>query len=129
MKRTTARELLMQAVFQMEARDSDDIGLVKGLIPEGESDRNQLEYIYDNFRIIDEHLEDIDKLIDENAEKWSIKRMPKADLAIARVAVGESLYGDTPGSVAINEAVEMAKKFGGNDSAKFINGLLGKILK
>ena len=57
MKRTTARELLMQAVFQMEARDSDDIGLVKGLIPEGESDKNQLEYIYDNFRIIDEHLD------------------------------------------------------------------------
>jgi N utilization substance protein B len=129
MNRSDARKILMQAVFQMEARDSDDVELVKTLIPEGESDKNQLEYIYDNFRNIDENLENIDKAIDENAEKWNTRRMPKADLAIARVAVGETLYGDTPKAVAINEAVELAKEFGGEGSPKFINGLLGKILK
>ena len=68
-----------------------------------------------------------DDRIDKFAIGRSTKRMPKADLAILRVAVSEMLYYDTPDSVVINEAVEMAKKYCSAESAGFINGVLGSI--
>lgn len=128
MKRNDARQLLMQAVFQMEARGSGDPELLDLVLAEHKVTGNNEEYIKENFLNIVKHLDEIDELIDENADKWNSKRMPKADLAIARTAIGECKYGDTPKAVAINEAVELAKEFGGEGSSSFINGLLGKIL-
>ena len=119
----------MQALFQMDARDSKDLGLVDALISEYKVSGKDEEYIKENFVKITRNLEEIDEAIDEHAEKWSTKRMPKADLAIVRLAVGECAFGDTPKAVAINEAVELAKKYGGDGAPKFINGLLGKVIK
>jgi N utilization substance protein B len=62
-----------------------------------------------------------------SAENWKIERIAKVDLAILRLSIGEIMYMDIPVSVSINEAVELAKKFGTDDSAKFINGVLGKV--
>ena len=129
MNRSKAREILMKAVFQMDARESRDASLLNNLLDEEKCDNKSREFIIMNFHLITVNLEEIDKKIDEGAEKWNSKRMPKADLAIVRVAVGEACYGDTPKAVAINEAVELAKKYGEDNSAKFINGLLGKIIK
>ena len=129
MNRSKAREILMKAVFQMDARGSKDKSLLNNLLEEGKCDNKSREFIIMNFHLITVNLDEIDRKIDEGAEKWDSKRMPKADLAIVRVAVGEACYGDTPKAVAINEAVELAKKYGEDNSAKFINGLLGKIIK
>ena len=129
MNRSRAREILMKAVFQMDARESKDASLLNNLLDEEKCDTRSREFILMNFHLITVNLDEIDRKIDEGAEKWDSRRMPKADLAIVRVAVGEACYGDTPKAVAINEAVELAKKYGEDNSAKFINGLLGKIIK
>jgi N utilization substance protein B len=75
------------------------------------------------------HLAEIDALIAETSEHWSIERMPLVDLNILRLAAFEMLHvSDVPHSVSINEAVELAKDYGGEDlSSKFVNGVLGKI--
>ena len=129
MNRNTARRILMQSIFEMDARGSAEEVNIEPLLEESGRDSLQEEYIIRNLKNAADKLEEIDKMIDNCAEKWDTKRMPKADLAIARTAVAESCYGDTPKAVAINEAVEMAKEYGGDNSPRFINGLLGKVLK
>ena len=75
-----------------------------------------------------EKLSDIDGRINAVAKGWKTERMGKAELAIIRLAVYEMLYDeDVPVKVAINEAVELAKKFGGDDSPAFVNGILAKL--
>lgn len=75
-------------------------------------------------------LEQIDPLIEETSVGWTLERMNRADLSILRLGVYELLYDDTiPSGVAINEAVLLARKFGGEDSYSFVNGILGRIQK
>ena len=75
---------------------------------------------------IEEHSAELDEKIAELAIGWSVERMPKVDLSILRVALYEMMYMDKiPSSVSINEAVELAKRFGGDRSSAYINGMLG----
>jgi len=77
-----------------------------------------------------DHLEIIDNYITENSKDWKISRIAKVDLAILRVALSEILYNASiPESVSINEAVEISKKYSNEDSHKFINGLLGTVVR
>jgi len=82
-------------------------------------------------RGIANHLPQIDSRIEESLKNWKLSRVAKVDLAILRVAVFEMLFSDDPEkpdlAVSINEAVEMAKKFGSADSASFVNGVLDSI--
>lgn len=76
------------------------------------------------------HLPSINEALDEASQNWTLKRMAKADLAVMRLASYEIMYDeDIPVSVAINEAVELAKKYGGDNSPSFINGVLAKLLQ
>lgn len=85
-------------------------------------------YIEDKYSRITDKLSEIDKMIGETAEGWKVSRMGKVDLTILRLAVYEMKYDeDVPVKVAINEAVELSKKFSGDDSPAFINGILGKL--
>lgn len=76
------------------------------------------------------HAQQIDQMIRERLQGWTFQRLPKVSLALLRLAVSEMLYGEEklPG-VTINEVVELAKKYGGEDDYQFINGLLGKLVK
>lgn len=86
------------------------------------------EYIYQRLMNLLSKLEEIDGKIDAVAEGWKISRMSKVDLTIIRLAVYEIVYDDDiPVGVAINEAVELAKKYGGDDSPSFVNGILAKL--
>jgi len=77
---------------------------------------------------VEEHENVIDGTLQEISEHWSVSRMPLVDRSILRMAAYEILYvDDIPHSVTINEAVELAKVFGGDDSSKFVNGVLGKL--
>ena len=76
-----------------------------------------------------EHLGRIDPLISTTAEHWRISRMAAIDRLILRLAISEFLTGETPRNVVINEALELAKTFSGDDSAKFINGILDAVKK
>lgn len=76
----------------------------------------------------EEHMVEIDERISDVSEHWVVSRMPLVDRNILRMAVFELAYlDDVPASVTINEAVELAKTFGGEDSSKFVNGVLGRI--
>ncbi|MBS6676962.1 MAG: transcription antitermination factor NusB [Clostridiales bacterium] len=87
-------------------------------------------YMEDKYNKIQEHLEEIDQLLNEISTGWKTKRMGRVDLNILRLAVYEMKYDeDVPVKVAINEAVEIGKNFGGEDSASFINGILGKVAR
>lgn len=77
-----------------------------------------------------ENIESIDDVIRKNLKSWAMERIAKVDLTILRMAIFELLYcKDTPQSVVINEAVELAKTFGGDDSGSFINGVLGRVVR
>ena len=86
-------------------------------------------YIENKITKIKEVLDTIDEAVNEAAEKWKTSRMAKVDLTIIRLAVYEMRYDEEiPVSVAINEAVELAKKFGTDESAGFVNGILAKLV-
>lgn len=128
-KAIRARETLMKVVFQMEARGTSDEELLTAVLEEAGTDKEQEKYIKDNFRAISDNIGMIDAIIERHLVKWPITRIPKTDLAILRVAIGEVKYGSkTPAAIAINEAVELAKAYCGEKSPAFINGLLGKAL-
>jgi N utilization substance protein B len=75
------------------------------------------------------NLDKIDPLITETAEHWRLSRMAALDRLILRLAIGEFLQGETPRNVIINEALELAKTFSGDESAKFVNGILDAVKK
>ncbi len=78
----------------------------------------------------EEHGEEVNRVIEENIRGWSISRLSKVALALLRLAVYEILFDKAiPASVSINEAVELAKKYGGKDDASYINGVLASVVK
>ena len=86
------------------------------------------EYMSQKYRHVLEKLDEIDVLLNETSNGWKTKRMSRVDLTALRLAVYELKYDkDVPTGVAINEAVELAKRFGGETSGSFVNGILGKI--
>lgn len=89
-----------------------------------QSSEDKTEFI----RLFETHQTQIDEWIRSAAPEWPIEQMNKVDLAILRTILLESLTKKTPKKVLINEAVELAKEFGAENSAKFINGVLGKLL-
>lgn len=79
---------------------------------------------------VENNLEAIDKIIEENSRGWTIQRLPKVSLAVLRLAIGEMMYSeDVPTGVAVNEAVELMKKYGTSDDASYVNGVLGTVAK
>ena len=86
------------------------------------------EYMSQKYRHVLEKLDEIDVLLNETSRGWKTKRMSRVYLTALRLAVYELKYDkDVPTGVAINEAVELAKRFGGETSGSFVNGILGKI--
>lgn len=130
MRRTEARELFMQLLFQMEVQNDYGQEIKERFVLENMKDSNQLEYFNQLFAAAVDHLPAIDEKLEACSENWKISRMAKVDLAILRLSAAEILYlPDVPNSASINEAVDMAKKFGGDESGKFINGILGKVVR
>ena len=97
--------------------------------PELKIDVQDSEYITSRVKEVMEHIPEIDQTIDEKVEKWKVSRINYVDLSILRLAYFEMKYDDDiPTAVAINEAVEIAKIYGGEESSSFINGVLAKLL-
>jgi len=130
MNRSDARELFMQLLFQMEVQN--DYGkIIKERFFAGKPDpEKQKTYLEKMCALITESLHETDDLIESCSEKWKIERICKVDLAVMRTAIFEIKHmDDIPDSVAVNEAVEIAKKYGTANSGKFVNGILGKVVK
>ena len=129
MTRHESRELAFILVFEKSFQpETTVIELIENaleleLFPQNAFAENLARKVYEN-------IEEIDKLIDENLVGWSAKRISKASRAVLRLAVCELMYSpDLPVGVAINEAVEIAKKYATTEDGSYINGVLGSIAK
>ena len=132
MGRREMREHIFKLLFLREFNEAEEMPeQIKLYFDEMEDlGPDQQTYMENKYDRIQEHLEEIDRILNEKSIGWKTKRMSKVDLNILRLAVFEMKYDeDVPVKVAINEAVEISKVFGGEDSASFINGILGKVAR
>ncbi len=129
MSRRELREQIFKLLFRVEFNSMEDMSEQEKLFFEDEEAAagKDAEYISDKYHRIQQRLPEIDAQLNEKTEGWNTDRMSKVDLTILRLAVYEISYDDSvPTGVAINEAVELAKKFGQDASSGFVNGILAK---
>ncbi|MDR1953343.1 MAG: transcription antitermination factor NusB [Clostridiales Family XIII bacterium] len=132
--RRKTRELLMQLLYQMtllgDYTEEAKTRFLTDYAEEHPDEEPDHTYFDKTFSLVMEHLSDIDEAITGASDNWKLSRISKVDLSILRMALGEILFSpDIPEGVSVNEAVELAKKYGSDNSPKFINGLLGKVLR
>lgn len=129
MTRRALREQVFKMLFRVEFHDAEEMKEQAVLFDEEEScSEKDKEYITKKFENIVEKITEIDAAVNEVAKGWKTTRMGKVDLTIIRLAVYEMKYEeDIPVKVAINEAVELAKQYGADDSPAFVNGILAKL--
>lgn len=132
MSRRKAREIALQALFHLDFNDAGQREAIEAALGEEEKlSDSALAYAKEIVEGVLAHLEEIDRRIGEGSTEWKVERMPGVDRNITRIAVYEMRLGKeelTP-NIVINEAVELAKKFGTDASARFVNGVLGKMIK
>ena len=131
-RRTELREATFLILFRMDFYPKEEMEEQVKDFFEGEDEFTEAErqYIGDKVISITEKLDEIDQVLDEYSIGWKVKRMSKVDLTILRLAYYEIKYDDkVPVSTAINEAVELAKNYGEENSASFVNGILAKAAK
>ena len=131
MGRKKARDNAFKCIYQLEFMDDKNVEkLLEYCYDENQNTDNEKEYIQKVVYGVVENLSIIDDNILKNLKNWTINRIAKIDLAILRLAIYEILYlEDIPAKVSVNEAVELAKEYGGPDSTSFVNGLLTKIIE
>jgi len=125
MKRTTAREKAMQILFQLEINDIDPVQAIGNHLGENKND----EFLTMLVLGVEENKKEIDDVIIQHLENWTIDRIASVERTVLRIATYEINFVDSiPESVSINEAVELAKKYADEKSGKFVNGVLSKII-
>lgn len=128
--RRKARELALQMLYQKDLSGNDPATVVRTFEDLEKAKPNIREFAIRVFNGTLEHLEKIDGMIVEQAENWRIERMAVVDRNIIRMSIYEFMHeNDTPKLVIIDEAIEIAKRFGTQKSSQFINGILDGILK
>ena len=127
-KRTRARELALQFLYQLDLRGPDFLAEAKGFLRQEEADKGTREVALHLVRGTVEHLGEIDVFIRDVAQNWDIERMAVIDRNVLRMATFELLHcSDIPPKVSINEAIELGKRYSTQNSGRFINGVLDKI--
>jgi N utilization substance protein B len=132
MSRRKSREMALQTLFQLDYNTADKEEALQAVLSENnnlaEKTKEYTEYLVDGTQ---QHLTAIDQIIAEISNEWKIDRMAGIDRNIARMAIYEMNFGSEqlPPNVVINEAVELAKIFGTEESSRFVNGILGALVK
>ena len=131
MSRKIAREVAMKLTYEkMFGSDETYHGVLEQSGIEDEPSEDDIAFASSIVEGVQQHLPEIDEIIQNCAVGWTVNRMPKVDLSILRNAVYELRFSNAvPPAVAINEAVELAKSYCDERSPKFINGLLGKVVR
>ena len=132
MNRSEVREQAFKLMYSLEIQKNENLEEQVELYLESNEilDQNAIEYIKDAVFGIEENKEEIIKKIEKNLkEDWKIERISKIDLVILKLAIYEIKYKELPYKVVINEAVELAKKYGEDNSKNFVNGILASIIK
>lgn len=132
MSRKLSREKAMELIFSTMLTKESHGEAIETFVDnyEGNIKEIDLEYIKEVLKGVEENREEIDELIKSNLQKWKIDRISKVNLSILRLAIYEMKYiSDVPEKVAINEALEITKKYSDEKSVSFVNGVLDKIYK
>jgi N utilization substance protein B len=140
MKRRVAREIALQSLYQIEMNHVSPIDAVTSVIEEAENDNeSELEvadeklspdYIFELVEGTFTNKKEIDIMLEEYLKGWQMDRLSRIDREVLRLAVYEMVYrDDVPPKVVVNEAIELSKHFGTEESGKFVNGVLGKMIK
>lgn len=140
MKRRVLREIAVQSLYQMEMNEVDSAEAVSMLLSEAAEENETERVIGDEAKVKEIVLElvngswaakeDIDAVLTHYLKGWQVSRLSRVDRQILRLAAYELAFReDVPGKVAVNEAIELAKHFGTDESGKFVNGVLGRMLQ
>lgn len=130
MNRSATREQAFGFLYSLELQKYDLQEQLDLFFETEEIEEKSKQYISKTVKGIDNHLSEIEEKIAHNLKKdWSIERISKVNLSLLKLAIYELLFTDTPYKVVINEAVELAKKYGDETSSNFINGVLASIVK
>lgn len=127
--RHQARELALKVLFQLENKPEDDVEAVLAYhAAEDGAQPAVVDFARALVSGVREHREELDRLIVEASKNWRLEQMGKVDRQVLRIATFEiALARDVPVKAAINESIELAKTFSGDESGRFVNGVLGKI--
>ncbi|MCX7747503.1 MAG: transcription antitermination factor NusB [Clostridia bacterium] len=128
MGRRASREIAMKLLYQLELQKEDKEEQINAVLEEHSLAKGDRDYVIDVVDGVLNNVSSIDKMIEKYSKGWKINRIPKVDLSILRLSIYEiSFREDIPFNVSVNEAVELAKRYSGDDAGAFINGILGKI--
>lgn len=128
MNRHLGRIVAMQTLYEYDFREGSDLDEIKSRNIGEYSDKVDDKFILDIVNGVLDNKEDIDKIIQNSAPEWPIDQISLIDKNILRISIYElAISKDVPAKVSINEAVELGKQFGGENSSKFINGVLGTV--
>ncbi|TDF99243.1 transcription antitermination factor NusB [Paenibacillus piri] len=140
MRRRLARELAVQSLYQMEMNGADAGVAIAAVVEEAQTD-DEAQLIHKKDTIAPEEIRElvegtaankakIDDLLSDYLKGWQMDRLSRVDREVLRLAAYEMVYrDDVPPKVVVNEAIELAKHFGTEESGKFVNGVLGKMIK
>lgn len=132
MNRTAIREQAFKLIYSLQIQKQEELEEAIQLYEESNeiTDQNAKEYIQNAIFGIQEHKEEIIHAIETNLKsEWKLERISKIDLSILKLAIYELKYTEVPFKVVINEAVELAKKYGEDSSKNFVNGMLASVVK
>ncbi|MEX0819713.1 MAG: transcription antitermination factor NusB [Pirellulaceae bacterium] len=128
-RRSRAREVVLQLLYQDDLNPAPDIEAIEAFLRTRLNNREDLiEFGRDLRRGVRANREELDALLQARAANWSLARMAATDRNILRLGAYEILHTNTPDRVAINEAVELAKRYGAKQSPQFVNGILDRVL-
>ncbi len=128
-RRSRARDVVLQLLYREDLNPSHDMESLREFIGQRlNEDQDLVEFAWSLVNGVLRNREELDQLLAKRAENWSLSRMAATDRNVLRLGAYEILYTDTPGRVAINEAVELARRFGTRQSSTFVNGILDRLL-
>jgi len=132
--RHLARSIVLQSLYEWDFsnKEKDLVEIVQRNMNEFGPGINEPDFVWRMVKGIVEHLDQIDEIISKSATQWPIAQIALIDRNVLRIGVYELIYADhneVPYKVAINEAIELAKNYGGANSGKFVNGVLGTVYK
>ena len=128
-RRSRAREIVLQVLYQddLNTAQPEDIRL-RFINARLNQDRSLVEFAEDLLAGVRRHRDKVDQQLEEIARNWKLSRMAATDRNVLRLGAYEILFTETPNRVAVNEAIELAKRYGTNNSSQFVNGVLDRLM-
>ena len=128
-RRSRAREIVLQILYQHDLNPDQPADVSQRFIHSRLNyDRSLVAFAESLISGVQQHLAVLDERLEATAQNWKLSRMPATDRNVLRLGTFEILFTDTPDRVAINEAIELAKRYGTPNSAQFVNGILDRLM-